>query len=96
MIPVLPLLTLALTNAFIYSSYPTSGIYGDNANVYLVDIPRSVVNFIPRPTFDTLFDPYTLENISGQLVSTSISESTLLKAIAISQKPELAKELVNV
>lgn len=87
---------------FDVTKYPFDGIFGDKDNVYL--ICNNTLTYIARIYFDKIFKGFTKTEkpVEGVVVtntigySNTISENTLLKAIAIAQDPKLAKELLNV
>jgi hypothetical protein len=80
--------TITATSIYVATNYPYSGAYTDSMNVYLVDKTRSTVTLVPCGTLELCSKP-TVESFG-------VAVADLLKAIAISQKPELAKELLNV
>lgn len=87
----------AKSNAYLGTNYLYTGVYYDYSTdmLYFVDKPSNIVTGICNAR---RFLSGDLE--SGVLASSNIihnpgiSEATLLKMIAIVQKPELAKDLV--
>ena len=82
------------------ASYPATGVY-HNTNVNTNGFPivfvskeSSIVVCLNESQFNTLFEKVE-ENKKEIITVGVISEITLLKAIAISQKPELALELIK-
>ena len=78
--------TIVAASAYVATSYPLSGAYTDAVNVYLVDKTRNTVTLVPSATLELCSKPH--------VESFGVAVSDLLKAIAISQKPELARELI--
>jgi hypothetical protein len=79
--------TVSLAQMYIASSYPCSGVYTDAINVYFVSKVSGTVNYVPKVVLIEVSNP--------TVGSFGVAVSDLLKAIAISQNPELAKELLQ-
>ena len=85
------------SDAYIALKYPKSGAYLDTsgAMVYLVDKLTNLVTMLSKSMLSVLNSVESSELIIGT-AQQSFTANDFLKAIAISQKPELAKELLNV
>ena len=82
--------TIPTGNEFLASEYPSSGVYQSPTNVYFVDKGTTIVEWCSR---SLIMLASCIEVPASQ---TGCSINDLLKAIAISQKPELVKDLLNV
>jgi len=79
--------TTATNNMFSFGAYPFEGVFGDITNVYFV--ADGIVTFLTRSSFSKLFK----EKTPDKQTTSGITANDLLKAIAISMQPDLAKEL---
>lgn len=84
-------ITLGDLNQYVFSSYPEPGIYKnekDTYNIYFV----ANAGVWSMPENQIISDPYIEQQQTGE----NISVETMLKTLAVAQKPELAIELAKV
>lgn len=79
---------------YLYTNYPREGCYQittDNYNYYFV--ANGMVLIISTATLSPAITPYT-EAEKGYIQEESVSVNTMLKTIAVMQKPEIAENLI--
>lgn len=91
---------LGSSGIFMVSSYPTSGIYRhptDSSAVLVVNKVTGVVYYMTG--YEEVLKPFLDDNktvmLSPEPPTQHITASDLLRAIAISQKPDLATTLLH-
>lgn len=82
--------SIAIGLEFNSTLYPVSGAYERDDNIYFVDLDNHTVWNIPIVTIETVCGAAVVSTPEGH-----ISESGLIKLMAVIQKPELAKELLE-